>query len=82
MEGELATTGTLADYGAHSWYWEVLWQKICVLGSVVRVFRLWSLTNAQIGWGKYMEWKYPVNVVIGDHAAFRGAGVVGAALPL
>lgn len=31
-----------------------------------------------IGWTKYMEWKYPVEVVVTNKGAFKGAGAVGA----
>ena len=30
-------------------------------------------------WGRYMEWQYPVEVVMTSPAAFKGAGVVEAA---
>ncbi|KAI9881605.1 MAG: hypothetical protein M1830_000169 [Pleopsidium flavum] len=32
------------------------------------------------GWAKFMEWKYPVEVVITNKKAFRAAGIVEAAL--
>ncbi|KUL88271.1 hypothetical protein ZTR_04893 [Talaromyces verruculosus] len=31
------------------------------------------------GWTKFMEWKYPVEAVITNKAAFRTAGIIGAA---
>jgi hypothetical protein len=31
------------------------------------------------GWGKYMEWMYPVDVEITNKGAFRAAGAVAAA---
>ncbi|PKX91895.1 uncharacterized protein P174DRAFT_505895 [Aspergillus novofumigatus IBT 16806] len=34
------------------------------------------------GWTRFMEWKYPVEVVMTNKAAFRGAGVVEALSPL
>lgn len=37
-------------------------------------------TNRDIGWAKFMHWKFPVDVVISDKGAFRGAGIVAAAL--
>lgn len=33
-----------------------------------------------VGWAKFMEWKYPVEVVITNKSAFRAAGIVEAAL--
>jgi len=34
------------------------------------------------GWAKYMEWKYPVEVVYSDKSAFRATGAVEAAASL
>ncbi|KAF2674229.1 hypothetical protein BT63DRAFT_449224 [Microthyrium microscopicum] len=34
------------------------------------------------GWGKFMEWKFPVEVTIADPGAFKAAGIVGAASAL
>ncbi|KAF1814092.1 hypothetical protein P152DRAFT_481242 [Eremomyces bilateralis CBS 781.70] len=33
------------------------------------------------GWGKYMEWKYPVEVVISSPRTFKAAGLLEAASP-
>lgn len=35
-----------------------------------------------IGWAKFMEWKYPVEVVITSPTLFKGAGVIEAAATL
>lgn len=35
-----------------------------------------------IGWGKYMEWMYPVEVRITNKGAFRAAGAIEAAATL
>lgn len=40
------------------------------------------LTQVFIGFAKYMEWKYPVEVIITSKAAFRGAGAIEAAASL
>jgi hypothetical protein len=37
---------------------------------------------SDVGWTRFMEWKYPVEVVMTNKAAFRGAGVVEALSPL
>ncbi|KAJ8105516.1 hypothetical protein OPT61_g10127 [Boeremia exigua] len=37
---------------------------------------------AYYGWAKFMEWKYPVEVVITNKTAFRAAGAVEAAATL
>jgi hypothetical protein len=34
------------------------------------------------GWAKFMEWKYPVEIVITNKAAFKGAGAIEAAATL
>ncbi|KAJ9293130.1 hypothetical protein DTO271G3_8074 [Paecilomyces variotii] len=34
------------------------------------------------GWTKFMEWKYPVEIVVTNKAAFKGTGAVEAASPL
>lgn len=39
------------------------------------------LTN-DVGWGKFMEWKYPVSVEVTSRGAFKGAGMIEAAASL
>jgi len=34
------------------------------------------------GWKQFMEWKYPVEIVVTNKAAFRGTGIVAAMAPL
>ncbi|KAI9739733.1 MAG: hypothetical protein M1834_006452 [Cirrosporium novae-zelandiae] len=34
------------------------------------------------GWAKFMSWKYPVDVVITNETAFKGAGAIEAAASL
>lgn len=34
------------------------------------------------GWAKYMEWKYPVEIVISSPKTFKAAGAVEAAASL
>ncbi|KAK4946007.1 hypothetical protein LTR10_014809 [Elasticomyces elasticus] len=34
------------------------------------------------GWKQFMEWNYPVEIVVTNKAAFRGTGIVAAAAPL
>jgi len=31
------------------------------------------------GWARFMTWRYPVDIVVTDPAAFKAAGIVGAA---
>ena len=35
-----------------------------------------------LGWGKFMEWKYPVSVEVTSPGAFKGAGAIEAAASL
>ena len=35
-----------------------------------------------IGWAKFMQWKYPVEVVVSSPGIFKGAGAVEAAATL
>ena len=35
-----------------------------------------------IGWTKFMEWKYPVEIVVTSRRSFRAAGIIEAASPL
>ncbi|KAI5359565.1 hypothetical protein Slin14017_G104670 [Septoria linicola] len=37
---------------------------------------------AYYGWGKFMEWKYPVSVEITSPGVFKGAGMIEAAASL
>ena len=93
MDRISTTAGTSVDYGFGAIRGEVLWEEVCILGSVgsspaiitlgpARVlgtvqamrFRKWADTST--GWGKWMEWQYPVRVVITDKNMFRAAGLV------
>ena len=38
--------------------------------------------STRIGWGRFMEWKYPVEIKITDPVLFKGVGAVEAASPL
>lgn len=58
-------------------------RKFAYWGKLVFVLLPLSiLTIYRAGWKQYMEWKYPVEVVITSKAAFRGAGAVGVAATL
>ena len=101
MDRISTTAGTSVDYGLGAIRGEVLWEEVCILGSVgslpsyhhttlgpARVlrtvqamgFRKW--TDIITGWGKWMEWQYPVRVVVTDKTMFRAAGVVEAVASL
>ena len=44
---------------------------------------VWLLTDSlSAGWGKWMEWMYPVEVKITNKKAFNAAGAVEAAATL
>lgn len=38
--------------------------------------------TGKIGWAKFIEWKYPVEVVVTSKASFKAAGAVEAAASL
>ncbi len=40
MAGESAAVGAVADNGACSVHWEVLWKEVCILGSVNNILFL------------------------------------------
>jgi hypothetical protein len=63
--------------------WEVLWKEVCILEWVLsHPSREISTDSGFIGWAKYMEWMYPVEVRFTNKAAFRAAGAVEAAATL
>ena len=35
-----------------------------------------------LGWAKFMEWKYPVEIVVTSPKIFKGVGAIEAAAPL
>lgn len=35
-----------------------------------------------VGWAKFMQWKYPVEIVVTNEKMFKGAGAVEAAASL
>jgi len=40
------------------------------------------MTDNQTGWAKFMEWKYPVEIVFTSKKTFKAAGAVEAAVSL
>lgn len=38
--------------------------------------------DLEVGWARFMEWKYPVSVEVTSPTAFKGAGAVAAAASL
>ena len=55
---------------------------MCLLGSVYPTCSFLSLLIRVAGWAKWMQWRYPVEVVYTDKAAFRATGAVEAAASL
>jgi hypothetical protein len=41
-----------------------------------------TIANAIAGWAKYMEWQYPVEIVVTSPKLFRAAGAVEVAASL
>lgn len=46
------------------------------------VLRLGVMLTGCLGWTRFMEWKYPVEVVVRNPALFKGAGAIEAAASL
>jgi hypothetical protein len=42
----------------------------------------WGSANGSIGWKQFMEWKYPIEIVVASKPAFKGIGMVEAAASL
>lgn len=58
--------------------------EIVVIYEIYIIYSRKVLTSVipSIGWTKFMEWKYPVEVVMTNKAEFRMAGAVAAAASL
>lgn len=83
MEGEHPPAGVAHDHGACSFCWKVSWEEMRILGYVLEMN--WMLDNANgrfTGWTKFMEWKYPVEVVVRSPTVHKGAGAIQAAASL
>lgn len=91
MEGEHTTTRTPLDDGICAVFGQDVREEMRFLGYV------WSLHYSEdsgarivgsanilcfLGWARFMEWKYPVEVVVTSKAAFEGAGAIEAAASL
>ena len=50
--------------------------------SLVGFFELKLIIRASLGWAKFMEWKYPVEIVVTSKKTFRISGAVEAAASL
>jgi hypothetical protein len=95
MEGIITAVGALVDDGAGAGHGQILWQEMRVLGWVTPVFENILLSQDlysdviekacltwTTGWAKFMEWKYPVEVVVTSPKIFKGAGIIEAAATL
>jgi hypothetical protein len=60
-------------FGRKCAYWGMLNVNVELLAQALIV---------DVGWGKFMEWKYPVSVEITSSRAFKAAGMVEAAASL
>jgi len=72
------------DSDAEREWRESLQQLELLLTMVVVPFvgKYFGRKTAYWGWAKFMQWKYPVDVVITSPATFKAAGVIGAAAAL
>lgn len=52
------------------------------LGGSEGCSRMVLMVRVNTGWAKFMEWKYPVEIVVSSPAMFKGAGMVEAAATL
>jgi hypothetical protein len=82
VERVLAANGAAFDHGAGTIYGEILWQEMCILGCVIAEHRHSRRMLTNVGWAKWMEWKYPVEIVISNPKAFKLTGAVEAAASL
>lgn len=85
MERKFAADRAPADNGCCAIHWEILWKEVRILGSVICMpcpVHQASADVVFIGWAKYMEWKYPVEVVITSPGEFKVAGAIEAAAAL
>jgi len=65
--------------------WKESLQQLELLLSMVivpYVGKYFGRKFAYWGWKQFMEWNYPVEIVVTNKAAFRGAGAVAAAASL
>ncbi|MCJ1305866.1 hypothetical protein MMC08_008683 [Hypocenomyce scalaris] len=79
-----SSSGDLEESDAEREWKESLQQLELLLTMVVVPYlgKYFGRKCAYWGWAKFMEWKYPVEVVITSKRSFRAAGMVEAALPL
>lgn len=83
MEGKSTTTRVAPDNGSGALPRQILWQEMRILGYVsTNMENPGRVAYIQTGWGRFMEWKYPVSVEITNSAAFKGVGAVEAAASL
>ncbi|KAI9889214.1 MAG: hypothetical protein M1814_005663 [Vezdaea aestivalis] len=76
-----SATSTVGDTDADAEWKESLQQLELLLTMVLVPYlgKYFGRKAAYWGWARFMEWKYPVEVVITSKAAFKGAGAVEAA---
>ncbi|KAH8694016.1 hypothetical protein BGW36DRAFT_384154 [Talaromyces proteolyticus] len=71
-----------SDYSDAEEQWRESLQQLELLLTMVLVPFIGKYAGrrcAYWGWTKFMEWKYPVEFVTTNKAAFRAAGILGAA---
>jgi hypothetical protein len=83
MEGVAAADGAAVDHGAGAVHWEVLWPEVRLLGYAI--LDMWlghGRLTVTAGWAKWMEWNYPVQIVMSSPKTFKLAGAIEAAASL
>ncbi|KAL1968269.1 hypothetical protein VTN77DRAFT_2104 [Rasamsonia byssochlamydoides] len=81
-ESDLEDDMSLSGYSDAEEQWRESIQQLELLLTMVIVpfiGKYFGRKCAYWGWTKFMEWKYPIEVVMSDRAEFRTTGVVGAA---
>jgi hypothetical protein len=82
MARVIAADGAAVDNGFGTLHGEILWQEVRILGYVIVPFCETDERLTCTGWAKWMEWKYPVEIVVTSPGAFKLAGAVEAAASL
>ncbi|PGH23845.1 hypothetical protein AJ80_02093 [Polytolypa hystricis UAMH7299] len=84
LEGEFSIYSDDDESDAEREWNESLQQLELLLSMMIIPFvgKFLGRKCAYWGWARFMEWKYPVEVVVSSKAVARGAGIIEAASPL
>lgn len=84
MEGKYPAARATPQHGSGAIYREIPWPTVCILEYVSKPLQVNShlLIIAVVGWTRFMQWKYPVEVVVQNPTLFKGTGAAVAAASL